>query len=254
MGWFAPLMGLAGSIGGGLMSMFGANKQNKQAQKLARMQMDFQERMSNTAYQRSVQDMKAAGLNPVMAAFKGGASTPAGATAPVVNEMEGLSHSAKNLGDKLGSMTWQKAKLENELLKEQVEQARLTTAKERVTKSLYDAAAPTVESLTNSAKDFLEGPISLPSMSPRTRKVLSVAKEGLSSGTARAIADQEKRMGRPLEGPVDEFFRLFGTNTPKGTKPLSVEPTRAPTADDIYAAKWKLRKKLRDHRERNQRP
>lgn len=78
-----PISLFGGAISTGL-NLFGQDKATKENAKQAQKQMDFQERMSSTSYQRSMADMRAAGLNPILAYSKGGASSPSGASGSAV--------------------------------------------------------------------------------------------------------------------------------------------------------------------------
>lgn len=77
---------LLGNLLGGSSAKSAQREANKANIQLNRENRDWMERMSNSEYQRGMADMKAAGLNPMLAFSQGGANTPNNSAAHVIPE------------------------------------------------------------------------------------------------------------------------------------------------------------------------
>jgi len=189
---------------GAMIQGAGAVIQGLAAYKSAQKQMKFQREMSNTAVQRQMADMRAAGINPILAAKYGGASTPTGAAYQVPNigaaAVEGYkgASSAKQMQEQ-ARLTGVKADIEKRTLdyleKENLTMAQVMyTAKNVFTSKMLDTFEKGLsgrwQELPNPYRgigQFLHKEFRDAGMISQRGEVMSISGEGLGNLIAKAV-------------------------------------------------------------------
>lgn len=235
------------------MNMFGAGNANaanaSMAREAAQFNWDsmmenqrFQERMSNTAYQRSMRDMKYAGLNPILAYSQGGATTPGGMganmqAATMQNTMEGLGEGISSAAQKAKDAT--ASELNKEMSKNTNSQTSLNKANEVLAKSLdakaqVDAgvSAQQIHKLKEETENVLE-----------TRKLIGAQTNAAASSAAQASANARHTnlQADDFSARGDSFFgrnvgsvvRMLNTMVKEGGARLADPPTSAKQNSEV---------------------
>jgi hypothetical protein len=143
------------------MTYLGGRERNAANAAQAQKQMDFQEEMRATQYQTTVADLKAAGLNPMLAYTQGGAGTPVGAQAQMEDVMGKTGQSAKE--GALAYQQYENMKVQNFateqqgenqaaqalLAKDQAAKTRMETVSELLKQAGFKLSGEQVQALIN---------------------------------------------------------------------------------------------------------
>lgn len=204
--------GLISGLGSTISSLFNfgsTQATNEENARQAQLNRDFQAQMSNTAYQRGMADMKAAGLNPILAYQKGGASSPSGSTATMVAPQIDTGIADKALGS---AMALRRSHQELDNMMETQTNIRQDTAK-KIAETDNIKADTAIRTQNLSAAE-------LEALKAKSDSVFY----GSSAGKAARVVGTAAQEGMRTLGPVAD---LVGTGVSSALRAKQLKPQRS---------------------------
>lgn len=224
MAWIGPTISAAAGVISGMQGSSGQKAANRANERIADKQMRWSADMSNTAYQRAVLDLKAAGLNPMLAYQQGGASTPSSAGAHMENEKAPLAEGIqRGVNSAVQAASVQSnIKLQDSAVQLQSAQARKVRADAAAAEAELPWAAQNAQQ--KSEKLFSEARILANNVG--TSKIEQALKENDLSVLAplkaqyQELVNRAELAGLPAAEAEAEFWKSLGKDGSVGAKAL----------------------------------